>query len=388
MTAERAAQGAAPGGYPRSERVGPVPLTSGVPSVRGSLDSPPTFTLARLAAAVGAPPPPAAVAGRVVTGVAALADAGPADVSMVVSDAYARAVTRTRAVAVLADRRVRLPSSPAIVLAVDDVNAAVSAVLAMFAPPAQRPPPGVHPTAVVSPTATLGVGCAIGPHVVVGDRVVLGPRCALHPGVAVGDDVTIGSDCDLYPHVVLRERVTLGSRVVVHANAVIGSDGFGYRWDGTAHVKVPQIGTVVIEDDVEIGSCVCVDRAKFGATVVGRGTKIDNLVQVAHNVRVGPDCVIVGQTGIAGSATLGAKVTLGGQTAVRDHVTLGDGSVAAARTAIAKDVPAGQTVSGTPALPHRQSLREQAALRHLPALRDEVRRLQEIVEKLTSNAGG
>jgi UDP-3-O-[3-hydroxymyristoyl] glucosamine N-acyltransferase len=311
-----------------------------------------------------------------------LADAGPADVSMVASDAYARAVTRTRAAAVLVDRRVRLPSAPVPVLVVDDVEAAVAAVLALFAPPVQRPPAGVHPTAVVAPTARLGPGCAVGPHAVVGARAVLGARCALHPGVVIGDDVTIGDDCDLYPHVVLRERVSLGHRVAIHAGAVIGTDGFGYRWDGSAHAKVPQIGTVIIEDDVEIGSCVCIDRAKFGATVIGRGTKIDNLVQVAHNVRIGPHCIIVGQTGIAGSVQLGTGVVLGGQTAVRDHVSLGDGAIAAARSAIAKDVPPGQTVSGMPALPHRQSLREQAALRHLPALRDEVRRLQEQLHEL------
>ena len=342
------------------------------------------FTLGDVAAAAGVPPPTGAAAGRTITGMAALADAGPADLSMVATDAFARAFTRTRAAAVLVDCRVKLPSPPAntVVLAVDDVDAAVAAVLAMFAPPVQRPPAGVHPTAVVAPTARLGAGCAIGPHVVVGERAVLGAGCALHAGVVVGDDVTVGDRCDLYPHVVLRERVTLGHRVVVHAGSVIGTDGFGYRWDGTGYAKVPQIGTVVIEDDVEIGSCACIDRAKFGATLIGRGTKIDNLVQVAHNVRIGPDCVIVGQTGIAGSAQLGAGVVLGGQTAVRDHIVLGDGTVAAARSAIAKDVPPGQTVSGMPALPHRQSLREQAALRHLPALRDEVKRLQEQLDEL------
>ncbi len=343
---------------------------------------PPRFTLADVARAAGVAVPRGSAGDRPVAGVAALADAGPDDVSVVATDAFARAFTRSRAGVVLVDRKVHLPSSPAgtAVLVVDDVDAALAAVLSLFAPPIQRPPAGVHPSAVISPTARVGPGCAVGPHVVVGHRAVIGGRCALHAGVVVGDDVAIGDDCDLYPHVVLRERVTLGNRVVVHAGSVVGTDGFGYHWDGARHAKVPQIGTVVVEDDVEIGSCVCIDRAKFGATRIGRGTKIDNLVQVAHNVRIGPDCVIVGQTGIAGSAQLGAGVVLGGQTAVRDHVTLGDGSIAAARSAIAKDVPPGQTVSGMPALPHRQSLREQAALRHLPALRDEVRRLQEQLE--------
>ena len=342
----------------------------------------PTFTLGAVAATVGAAPPPPAIATRPVDGVAALADAGPTELSMVVADAGVRAVTQTRAAAVLADRRARLPTVPVPVLAVDDIDAAVAAVLGLFAPPPHRPPPGVHPTAVIAATARLADNCRVGPHAVVGDNTVLGANCVLHAHVVVGRDVTVGPDCELHPHVTLADRVTLGRRVVVHANSVIGSDGFGYRWDGTAHVRVPQIGTVVLEDDVEIGSGCCVDRARFGATVIGRGTKVDNLVQVAHNVRVGPDCLIVGQTGIAGSARLGARVTLGGQTAVRDHVAVGDGAIAAARTAIAKDVPPGQTVSGTPALPHRQSLREQSALRHLPALRDEVRRLQEQLAEL------
>src|SRR5437773_160157 len=154
-----------------------------------------------------------------------------------------------------------------------------------------------------------------------------------------------------FPQVVIRERITVGHRVIIHAGSVIGSDGFGYRWDGTKHAKIPQIGTVIIEDDVEIGSCVCIDRAKFSATRIGRGTKIDNLVQIAHNVVVGPHCIIVGQAGIAGSATLGSGVVLGGQSAVRDHVTMGDGSAVAACSGVAEDVDPKTIVSGLPSLP-------------------------------------
>jgi UDP-3-O-[3-hydroxymyristoyl] glucosamine N-acyltransferase len=200
--------------------------------------------------------------------------------------------------------------------------------------------------------------------------------------VYIGSDVVIGDHCEFFPHVTVRERITIGNRVIIHANSVLGTDGFGYRWDGRQHDKVPQIGTVIIEDDIEIGSGVCIDRAKFGATRVGRGTKIDNLVQIAHNVTIGPHCIIVAQVGVAGSAKLGAGVALGGQTAVRDHVTLGDGVASAACTAIAQDFPAGTTVSGLPALPHRQSLREQAALRRLPDLIVQVRKLQELVESM------
>ena len=304
---------------------------------------------------------------------------------MVASPAYARELARSAAVAVIVQRKVKLPEGGAgdrAIFRVEDVEAAVAAVLPLFAPTPQRPAGGVHATAIVANSAKLGAGCAVGPYVVVGQRCRIGANVDLHAGVIVGDDVTIGDDCQLHPNVVLRERVTLGRGVIIHAGSVIGSDGFGYRWDGRRHAKVPQIGSVIIEDEVEIGSCTTIDRAKFGATRIGVGTKIDNLVQIAHNVQVGPHCIIVGQTGIAGSTRLGAGVVLGGQTAVRDHIALGDASMAAARSAIANDVPPKTNVSGMPALPHRQSLREQAALRRLPELLVLVRKLQEEIEEL------
>src|SRR4029079_3000712 len=174
--------------------------------------------------------------------------------------------------------------------------------------PVPRPPAGVDPAARVAGSATLGAGVAVGPHVYVGERAAIAARAVLHPGVYLGDDTVVGEDCQLFPNVVVRERITLGNRVIIHAGTVLGTDGFGYRWDGTKHAKVPQIGTIVVEDDVEIGSCVCVDRAKCGATRIGQGTKIDNLVQIAHNVRAGPHCLIAGQAGVAGSVTLGTGV--------------------------------------------------------------------------------
>jgi UDP-3-O-[3-hydroxymyristoyl] glucosamine N-acyltransferase len=204
----------------------------------------------------------------------------------------------------------------------------------------------------------------------------------LHANVVIGSDSTLGVDCELFPNVVIRERCTLGERVVIHAGSVIGSDGFGYRWDGSKHAKIPQIGVVIIEDDEEIGSCVCVDRAKFSATRVGRGSKIDNLVQIAHNANLGPHCIMAGQSGVAGSVSLGAGVMLGGQCAVRDHVHMADGSMLGPCSGAMDDVEAKQIVTGLPAIPHRQFLREQAAMRHLPELRSEVRKLQEQVEEL------
>jgi UDP-3-O-[3-hydroxymyristoyl] glucosamine N-acyltransferase len=284
---------------------------------------------------------------------------------------------------------VKLPPSlgrPA--LRVDDADLATARILELFAPPVPRPPAGVDSGARVAKSAQLGADVAIGFNVFIGERVRLGARTILHSGVYVGDDTTIGDDCVLFPNVTVRERVRIGSRVTIHAGSVLGSDGFGYRWDGVKHAKVPQIGTVIIEDDVEIGSCVCIDRAKFSATTVGRGTKIDNQVQVGHNVRIGPHCIIVGQVGLAGSATLGTGVVLGGQTAVRDHTTMGDRSMAAGKAGVVDDVPAGQAVSGMPAIPHRQSLREQAALRRLPDLVVQVRKMHEEIEALRKQLDG
>jgi UDP-3-O-[3-hydroxymyristoyl] glucosamine N-acyltransferase len=344
-------------------------------------------TLGEIASLLGCPPPPDAQ--RRVTGLAALADAGPEELSFITSEAFSEPFTQTRAAGVIVKKKLRLPPAPpeSAALVVDDADLAVAKVLELFAPPVPKPPAGVDPAARVAKTATLGDGVAVGPHVFVGERARVGARTVLHPGVYVGDDTAIGEDCQLFPNVVVRERITLGNRVVIHAGSVLGTDGFGYRWDGTKHAKVPQIGSIVVEDDVEIGSCVCVDRAKFSTTTIGRGTKIDNLVQIAHNVQIGPHCIIVAHAGLAGTAKLGAGVVLGGQVAVRDHVTIGDGAMVAATSAVAEDIAPKAVVSGTPALPHRQSLREQAALRRLPDLVVQVRKLQEEVESLKKERG-
>ncbi|HVT90809.1 MAG TPA: UDP-3-O-(3-hydroxymyristoyl)glucosamine N-acyltransferase [Tepidisphaeraceae bacterium] len=338
-------------------------------------------TLTEIAALINAPV--RSDGQREITGVASLADAGPSDISILSADSYLPQFLATRAGAAIVVKRVKLPATTKIpVLIVDDADQALSRVLELFAPPVPCPAAGVDPLARVAKTATVGSGIAIAPFVVVGERTRIGSQCKIYPGVFIGDDVVIGDDCQLFPNVVVRERVTLGNRVIIHANSAIGSDGFGYRWDGTKHAKVPQIGTIVIEDDVELGSCVCVDRAKMGVTRIGRGTKIDNLVQIAHNCIVGQHCIITGQAGLAGSVTLGNGVILGGQSAVRDHTAMGDGSMAAACSGVSDDVPPKTVVSGIPALPHRQSLREQAALRRLPDLVAQLRKLREEIDQM------
>jgi len=341
-------------------------------------------TLAEIASLLGvAPPSDPREALRPITGVGSLADAGATEVSFITSDAFLKALAGTRAAAVVANKRVHLPVNlPAPVLVVDNADLGIARILEFFRPAAPGQPAGIDPGARVAPSAVVGDGASVGFNVFIGERARIGRRTILHPGVYVGDDTVIGDDCRIFPNVVLRERLTIGNRVTIHANSALGSDGFGYRWDGVKHAKIPQIGSVVVEDDVEIGSCSCIDRAKFGVTRVGRGTKIDNLVQIGHNAVIGPHCIIVGQAGMAGSAVLGTGVVLGGQTAVRDHTTVGDGAMAAACSGIADDVPAKAVVSGVPAIPHRQTLREQAALRRLPDLVVQVRKLRERLDSI------
>jgi UDP-3-O-[3-hydroxymyristoyl] glucosamine N-acyltransferase len=318
-----------------------------------------------------------------ITGVAALDEAGPQDISFITSESYLKAFKASHAGAVLVQKKIPIGTDPhPIALLVDDADLALVKVLEAFAPPVPRPPRGTDATARVDQTASVGKDASIGAYSIVGARSRIGAETVIHPHVYISDDVEIGENCEIFPNVTIRERIQIGSRVIIHAGSVLGTDGFGYRWDGTKQAKIPQIGTVIVEDDVEIGSCVCVDRAKFSVTRIGRGTKIDNLVQIAHNVTIGPHTVIAGQAGLAGSATLGAKVVLGGQVALRDHVQVGDGAMIAACAAVANDVAAGEVVAGMPALPHRQALREQAAIRRLPDLVVQVRKLEEAIKRL------
>lgn len=241
---------------------------------------------------------------------------------------------------------------------------------------------GIHPSASVHPTARLGEDVEVGAGAVIDADTCVGSGSRIGPGSYLGIGVRIGSDCRIGSNVSILRDSTLGDRCILHPGVRIGGDGFGFRWDGTAHRKIPQLGQVVIEDDVEIGCNSCVDRATLGMTRIGRGTKIDNLVQVAHNVDIGPHSILVSQSGVAGSSRLGQGVVVAGQVAISDHVTIGDGARIGGQAGVVKDIPAGVAVFGTPARPVKQALRESAALIRLPALLKQVERQQQTIDRL------
>ncbi len=332
----------------------------------------------RLAARLVGPDQPA------LRGVTTVDDARPDAVTWAQDARYFERAWASTAGAVIAPRDAQPPAGRTALL-VDDVEAAVSAALAVFAPPVPRIAPGVHPTAIVASSAEVA-GAGIGPRVVVGERTRIAAGAQIHAGCCIGDDVVIGPDCVLWPNVVIRERVRIGARVVIHPNATIGADGFGYLLRHGRFHRVPHIGGVDIGDDVEIGANTAIDRGKCGDTRIHRGTKVDNLVQVAHNVVIGEDCVIAAQCGISGSTSLGHHVILAGQVGLVDHIRLGNGVRAGAQSGLSKSFGDGETVFGSPAAPMQEQARLIAAWRRLPDLLAQVRELRKRIERLETPA--
>ena len=323
-----------------------------------------------------------------IRGFASLESAGPGDLSFVASDRYLDAARRSGAAALIAPPGLDLGGRPAIRVA--QPYAAIAVVVPIFFPPAAVVP-GVHPTACVADSAQISPSATVGAFTVVGERSVVADRAVLYSHVFVGPDCRVGEGNVLHPHVVLRERVELGRRVVVHPGSVLGADGFGYVFDGQAHRKIPQVGRVVVEDDVEIGANVTIDRATLGETMIGRGTKIDNLVQIGHNTVVGPVSIIVAQAGIAGSCRIGRGAVLAGQVGIADHVTVGDGAQIGSQAGVHRDVPPGAAMIGTPAMAGANGLRALAAISRLPEILRELRvlgrRLAVLEERLGIGGG-
>jgi UDP-3-O-[3-hydroxymyristoyl] glucosamine N-acyltransferase len=319
-----------------------------------------------------------------ISGVNVLAEARPGEISFFGNARYRRELEATRASAVLISGDPP-PRDALTWVRVADPYLAFARISAIFHPrprfdPGVRPGAHVHPAARVHPEAAVMAGATV-------ERgAAVGARSILFPGAYVGEGASVGEDTTVHANAVIGERCVVGSRVILHACAVVGADGFGFALDLAVpeHVKVPQAGIVRIEDDVEIGACTTVDRATAGETVVGRGTKIDNLVQIAHNVRVGPLTIICAQTGVSGSAEIGTGVVLAGQVGVVGHIRVGDMARVGAQSGVAHDVAEGATISGTPAFDHREWLKASAAYPRLGALAKEIRQLRRRLEALES----
>lgn len=332
----------------------------------------PPITLRDLAQALGAE----LVGGPAdaeVRGITGLDNAAPGCIVYVEHARRLAAAEQTPALALIVPPEVASAAKP--LLRTRNPRLAYARAIALLHPE-PRLLPGVHPSAQLGADVTLGQQVAVGPCAVVGDGARLSDGVQVHALAFIGPGVQVGEHSVIHPNVTIHEGVTIGARCVIHAGAVIGSQGFGYAHDGEQHVHIPHIGRVVIEDDVEIGACSAVDRATSGATVVGRGTKIDNLVQVAHNVRIGRHCLLAGQVGISGSVTLGDSVILGGQVGIADHLHIGDRAMAAASSGLTHDLPNGAVVFGTPARPRGEQLRIEAAQARLPSLLRQVRDLE------------
>ena len=287
-----------------------------------------------------------------ISGINGIREAGNGELAFIISSKDEALIDSTKASCVIVPKDVKGPFNKPLIK-VKNPSIAFSRIIEYVNPDNIPHPKGIHETAVISKSAILGKNVSVGPYVIIADKVSIGDNTVIYPFSYVGKNSKLGNGCVIYPHVVIRESISIGNRVIIHPSSVIGSDGFGYdtQKDGT-HFKIPQMGTVVIEDDVEIGACVTIDRARFNKTVIGTGSKIDNLCQIAHNVIIGPHCLIAAQSGIAGSSVLGRNVVFGGQVGVADHVKLGDFVMAGGKTGILKSFLKPKTmVFGYPARP-------------------------------------
>ncbi len=313
--------------------------------------------------------------------VSSLEEAGEGELSFFLDPRYKGLLSTTKASAIITSSR--LSGFDGTQIIVEDPRKAYLQVVGLYQPPLERFS-GVSRLAFVHEEAELGEDVSIFPFVYVGKGAVIRANSTLFPGVFVGEETKIGVDCTLYPNVSILHGCSIGARVVIHAGTVVGADGFGYVRDGAKSIKIPQIGSVKIEDDVEIGANCCIDRAALGFTWIKRGVKIDNLVQVAHNVVVGEDSILVAQVGISGSVKIGKEVVLAGQVGVADHINIGDRVMVGPQAGVAKSVMSGQVVSGTPAMPHRLWLKTSHLIQRLP---DWNKKLKEL-EKRISNLEG
>ncbi len=320
-----------------------------------------------------------------ISGVAAIEEARAGEITFIANPKYLPQLNETNASAVIVSKEVTQANTP--LLCVANPYLAFAKILSLFF---QKPtnPKGSIPMPGSAPLPSWAKRSTIYPFVYIGDRCRIGDRVTLYPGVYVGEDSSIGEESILYPNVSIYPGTVIGKRVILHSGVVVGSDGFGYVKEGKKNVKIPQVGGVEIEDDVEIGANTTIDRATLGKTIIRRGVKIDNLVQVAHNVVIGEDSIIVAQVGISGSTKIGSNVTLAGQVGVADHIEIGDNVMVGAQSGVSHDLPANQAYSGSPALPHREFLRMVTVFPKLPEMRKTLieieKRLKKIEETISS----
>ena len=315
-----------------------------------------------------------------ITGVSGIKEAAEGDITFLANPKYSPLMDKTRAAAIITSIDAQKTSKP--VILTENPSLAFAKIISMFMPDDAGHPQGIDYTVVMGKNVTLGKDVAIGPYVVIGDNVSIGDKSIIYAGCFIGHHSKIGSQALIYPHVSIRERISIGSRVIIHSGTVIGSDGFGFIAIKGAQHKIPQVGTVEIADDVEIGANVTIDRARFDKTAIGCGTKIDNLVQIGHNVVIGENSLIVAQVAIAGSTIVGNNVTLAGQAGLVGHITIGDNAIVTGQSGVSKSVPANTMVSGYPARPFMTTQRVNASLQNLPKLFDLVKELKKKVEDL------
>ncbi|MDP3143299.1 MAG: UDP-3-O-(3-hydroxymyristoyl)glucosamine N-acyltransferase [Candidatus Omnitrophota bacterium] len=315
-----------------------------------------------------------------ITGICGIKEAQEGDLTFVANPKYLSLMKNTQASAIITSRDIKSASKP--IIRTENPSLAFAKMVSFLVPNEAVHFHGVHKTAIIGKNVKLGKDIAIGPYVIVDDDASIGDKTIIYGGCYIGHHSVIGSENLIYSHVSIRERITIGNRVIIHSGSVIGSDGFGFATVKGLHHKIPQIGTVVVEDDVEIGANVTIDRARFDKTVIGKGTKIDNLVQIAHNVIVGENSIIAAQAGVSGSTVLGKNVLLAGQAGLVGHITLGDGVIVAAQAGVTKSIPANTKVSGYPAKPHDTAKIVNACLQRLPQLVEKVKELQKRIEEL------
>lgn len=318
----------------------------------------------------------------VIKGISGIKEAKEGDITFLANSKYLPLLKDTQASAVIVSLDIGEYFNKAIIK-IDKPSLAFNKVVDFLSPYKTKHPQGIHPKAIIADKVYLGKNIAIGPYTIIEEGANIADNTIIYGGCFIGQDTEIGKDCLIYPLVSIRERVEIKDRVIIHSGAVIGSDGFGFINVDGRQVKIPQIGTVLIENDVEIGANVAIDRARFDKTVIGEGTKIDNLVHIAHNVIIGKNCTIVAQVGISGSTTIGNNAILAGQAGLVGHINIGDNAIIAAQAGVTKSVKANTFVSGYPARPHDQARRVNACVQNLPDLYKRIKELEENIDQLT-----